>query len=44
VAELYYGAYKSKDIIDEMRNVASVLDSFLILEMNQEGAKCSEKF
>ena len=39
IAELYYGAYKSKSIIDEMRNVASVLDSFLILEMNQEGAK-----
>ena len=39
IVELYYGAYKSKNIIDEMRNVASVLDSFLILEMNQEGAK-----
>ncbi len=39
IAELYYGAYKSENIIDEMRNVASVLDSFLILEMNQEGAK-----
>ena len=39
VSELYYGAYKSKNIIDEMRNVASVLDSFLILEMNQDGAK-----
>jgi tRNA(fMet)-specific endonuclease VapC len=39
IAELYYGAYKSKNIIDEMRNVASVLDNFLILEMNQEGAK-----
>lgn len=39
IAELYYGAYKSKNILDEMRNVASVLDSFLILEMNQEGAK-----
>ena len=39
IAELYYGAYNSKNIIDEMRNVASVLDSFLILEMNQEGAK-----
>ena len=39
IAELYYGAYKSKNIIDEMRNVALVLESFLILEMNQEGAK-----
>jgi tRNA(fMet)-specific endonuclease VapC len=39
IAELYYGAYKSKNIIDEIRNIASVLDSFLILEMNQEGAK-----
>jgi tRNA(fMet)-specific endonuclease VapC len=39
IAELYYGAYKSKNIVDEMRNVASVLDNFLILEMNQEGAK-----
>jgi tRNA(fMet)-specific endonuclease VapC len=39
IAELYYGAYKSKNITNEMRNVASVLDSFLILEMNQEGAK-----
>jgi tRNA(fMet)-specific endonuclease VapC len=39
IAELYYGAYKSKNKLDEMRNVASVLDSFLILEMNQEGAK-----
>ena len=39
IAELYYGAYKSKNMLDEMRNVAAVLDSFLILEMNQEGAK-----
>ena len=39
IAELYYGAYESKNIIDEMRNVASVLDSFLILEMTREGAK-----
>jgi predicted nucleic acid-binding protein len=39
IAELYYGAYKSKNIIDEMRNVAAVLNSFVILEMNQEGAK-----
>ena len=39
IAELYYGAYKSKNIPDEMRNVASVLDSFLILEMDKEGAK-----
>jgi tRNA(fMet)-specific endonuclease VapC len=39
IAELYYGAYKSKNVSDEMRNVAAVLDSFLILEMNPEGAK-----
>ena len=39
IAELYYGAYKSKNITDEMKNVTSVLSSFLILEMNQEGAK-----
>jgi tRNA(fMet)-specific endonuclease VapC len=39
IAELYHGAYKSKNVSDEMRNVAAVLDSFLILEMNSEGAK-----
>ena len=39
IAELYYGAYKSKNISEEMKNVASVLNSFLILEMNPEGAK-----
>ena len=39
IAELYYGAYKSKNISEEMKNVAAVLNSFLILEMNQEGAK-----
>jgi tRNA(fMet)-specific endonuclease VapC len=39
IAELYYGAYKSRNISEEMKNVASVLNSFLILEMNQEGAK-----
>ena len=39
IAELYYGAYKSKNIIDEMKNVESVLNNFQILEMNPEGAK-----
>jgi tRNA(fMet)-specific endonuclease VapC len=39
IAELYYGAYKSKNMSDEMRNVAAVLNSFLVLEMNEEGAK-----
>ena len=39
IAELYYGAYKSKNVSDEMRNVAAVLNSFVILEMNEEGAK-----
>ena len=39
IAELYYGAYKSRSISEEMKNVASVLNSFLILEMNPEGAK-----
>ena len=39
IAELYYGAYKSKNIIDEMENVESVLNNFQILEMNAEGAK-----
>jgi tRNA(fMet)-specific endonuclease VapC len=39
IAELYYGAYKSKNVSDEMRNVAAVLSSFVILEMNEEGAK-----
>ena len=44
IAELYYGAYKSKNISDEMRNVAGVLSSFVILEMNEEAQKCSVKF
>ena len=39
IAELYYGAYKSKNMIDEMKNVESVLNNFQILEMNPEGAK-----
>jgi tRNA(fMet)-specific endonuclease VapC len=39
IAELYYGAYKSKNIIDEMKNVESVLNNFQILEMNPEGAR-----
>jgi tRNA(fMet)-specific endonuclease VapC len=39
IAELYYGAFKSKNLTDEMKNVASVLNTFLILEMNPEGAK-----
>ncbi len=39
IAELYYGAYKSRNISEEIKNVAAVLNSFLILEMNQEGAK-----
>jgi len=33
IAELYYGAYKSKNIMDEMKNVESVLNNFQILEM-----------
>jgi tRNA(fMet)-specific endonuclease VapC len=39
IAELYYGAYKSKNLDEEMRNVAGVLNNFVILEMNEEGAK-----
>jgi tRNA(fMet)-specific endonuclease VapC len=39
IAELYYGAYKSKNIIDEMKNVESVLNNFQILEMTPEAAK-----
>jgi tRNA(fMet)-specific endonuclease VapC len=39
IAELYYGAYKSKNINDEMKKVAKVLNNFNILEMNQESAK-----
>ena len=39
IAELYYGAYKSKNMIDEMKNVDSVLNNFQVLEMNPEGAK-----
>jgi tRNA(fMet)-specific endonuclease VapC len=39
VAELYYGAFKSKSMTDEMKNVASVLNTFLILDMNPEGAR-----
>ena len=39
IAELYYGAYKSKNMIDEMKNVESVLNNFQVLEMNPEGAK-----
>ena len=39
IAELYYGAYKSKNLSEEMRNVAGVLNNFLILEMNEEGAR-----
>ncbi len=31
IAELYYGAYKSKNIIDEIKNVESVLNNFQIL-------------
>ena len=39
IAELYYGAFKSKNLTDEMKNVSSVLNTFLILEMNPEGAR-----
>ncbi len=41
VAELFYGAHKSKNVETEKENVKQVLSGFLILEMNEHGA---EKF
>jgi tRNA(fMet)-specific endonuclease VapC len=41
VAELFYGAYKSKNVTAEKENIKQVLSGFLILEMNERGA---EKF
>jgi tRNA(fMet)-specific endonuclease VapC len=41
VAELFYGAYKSKNVTVEKENIMQVLSGFLILEMNERGA---EKF
>ncbi|MCL5949830.1 MAG: type II toxin-antitoxin system VapC family toxin [Candidatus Bathyarchaeota archaeon] len=41
VAELFYGAYKSKNVAAEKENIKQVLNGFLILEMNERGA---EKF
>jgi tRNA(fMet)-specific endonuclease VapC len=41
IAELFYGAYKSKNIAAEKEKIKQVLSGFLILEMNERGA---EKF
>jgi tRNA(fMet)-specific endonuclease VapC len=41
VAELYYGAFKSKNVEQERRKVEQVLKNFSVLEMNIQGA---EKF
>ena len=41
IAELFYGAYKSKNIATEKEKIKQVLGGFLILEMNERGA---EKF
>ncbi len=41
VGELFYGAYKSKNVEKEKVKISQVLSGFLILEMNEKGA---EKF
>jgi predicted nucleic acid-binding protein len=41
VGELFYGAYKSRNILVEKEKVRQALSGFLILEMNEKGA---EKF
>ena len=41
IAELYYGAYKSRNVEEEKGKVAGVLDSFSILELHTWAA---EKF
>jgi len=39
VAELYYGAYKSKNVKEELSKVDEIMRSFLILEMDEISAK-----
>jgi tRNA(fMet)-specific endonuclease VapC len=41
IAELYYGAYKSKNKTEEKTKIKQILNNFTILEMNEQGA---EKF
>ena len=41
IGELFYGAYKSKNVEREKEKINGVLRGFLILEMNEHGA---EKF
>jgi tRNA(fMet)-specific endonuclease VapC len=41
VGELFYGAYKSKNVEKEKEKTKEALSGFLILEMNERGA---EKF
>jgi tRNA(fMet)-specific endonuclease VapC len=41
IAELYYGAYKSKNETEEKTKIKQILNNFTILEMNEHGA---EKF
>lgn len=41
IAELYYGAYKSKNVEEEKKKVAYVFEIFSVLEMDARGA---EKF
>jgi tRNA(fMet)-specific endonuclease VapC len=39
IAELYYGAYKSKNPKKEEENIEQILNNFKILEMNKNGAQ-----
>jgi tRNA(fMet)-specific endonuclease VapC len=39
VAELYYGAYKSKNVEEEIFRIHETILRFSILEMNEESAK-----
>ncbi len=41
VAELFYGAYKSKNVEREKEKTKEVLNGFLVFEMDEQGA---EKF
>lgn len=39
VAELYYGAHRSKNVEEELSKVDEIIRYFLILEMNESSAK-----
>ncbi len=39
VGELFYGAYKSKNVTAEKKNIEQALSGFLVLEMNERGAE-----